>query len=275
MPKTPKTIPADQLITRLHEAFIALRLPVMAEQLKREVDEGPPEGDSRLGFLWRLVEPQWHRRQERTVERRIDEAAFPARKSLDGFDFAFQPKLDKDRVLELATLNFIRRGQNLILGGMSGTGKSHIAIALGHLACAAGFRTRYTTSADMLAKLHAALATGSLHEALKPYVRPDLLIIDEIGLDRAEKEQVADAQLFYKVIKPRYEEPRSMIITSNIQWDAWGSYLGDDLATVAILDRLIHQGYLITIDGPSYRAAEHSKLNARPAHGPATRPTEG
>lgn len=265
MPTTPKTIPNEALVDRLIDAFVALRLPVMAEQLKRELERGPLEGDSRLAFLWRLVEPQLHRRQERSVERRIDEAAFPARKSLDNFDFAFQPKLDKDRVLELATLDFVRRGRNLILGGMSGTGKSHIAIALGYLACAAGFRTRYTTSADMLVKLHAAIATGALNDAIKAYVRPDLLIIDEIGLDRAEKQQLADAQLFYKVVSARYEAPRSMIITSNIQWDAWGSYLGDDLATVAILDRIIHQGYLVTIDGPSYRAAEHSKLNARTA----------
>ena len=164
--------------------------------------------------------------------------------------------------MTLATLDFIHRGQNLLIGGMSGTGKSHIAIAIGHLACAAGIRTRYSTSADMLTALSASLATNTLSDALKPYIRPELLIIDELGLDRPERESLPDAQLFYKVIRPRYEAPRSTIITSNIAWDAWGTYLGDALASVAILDRLIHHGHLLTIDGPSYRAAEHSKLNA-------------
>lgn len=145
---------------------------------------------------------------------------------------------------------------------MSGTGKSHIAIAIAYLACAAGFRTRYTTSADMLADLSAALATGALSETLKQYTRPDLLLVDEVGLDRPERDSQPDAQLFYKVVRPRYESPRSTIITSNIDWDAWGTYLGDDLASVAILDRLIHHGHLLTIEGPSYRAAQHSKLNA-------------
>lgn len=234
----------------------------MAAQLELELERSALSGLGAVEFVWRLLEPQLLYRRERAVERRIDAARFPSRKSLDNFDFAFQPKLDRDRVLALATLDFIRRGQNLLIGGMSGTGKSHIAIAIGYLACAAGFRTRYTASADMLAELAAALATGGLADALKPYVNPELLIIDEVGLDRPELESQPDAQLFYKVIRPRYEAPRSTIITSNIDWEAWGSYLGDPLASVAILDRLIHHGHLIAIDGPSYRAAQHFKLNA-------------
>ena len=155
----------------------------MAERLDAQVAAGPLDDDSRLDFLWRLVEPQLTRRRERAVERRIDAARFPAHKSLDAFDFDFQPTLDRDRILELASLDFVRRGQNLLVAGMSGTGKSHICIAIGYLACAAGFRTRYTTSADMLAALNASLATGSLAQAIKPYVRPHLLVLDEVGLD--------------------------------------------------------------------------------------------
>lgn len=234
----------------------------MADGLDAQLERSTHAGQSALEFLWHLLEPQLLHRRERAVTRRIDAAKFPARKSLDNFDFAFQPKLDRERVLAFATLDFISRGQNLLIGGMSGTGKSHIAIALGYLACAAGFRTRYTTSADMLADLSASLAIGSLSDAVKPYIRPDLLIVDEVGLDRPEREAQPDAQLFYKVIRPRYDAPRSTIITSNIAWDAWGTYLGDDLASVAILDRLIHHGHLMTIEGPSYRAAQHTKLNA-------------
>ena len=181
---------------------------------------------------------------------------------LDGFDFSFQPNLRRERVLELGTLDFVRRGQNVLIAGMSGTGKSHICIALGHLACLAGFRTVYTTSADMLGTLHASLATHTLPAAIKPYLRAQLLIIDEVGLDRPERDRSRDAHLFYKVVSTRDENRRSTIITSNIAWDTWGEYLGDDVATVAILDRLVHHGHLVNIDGPSYRAAQHEKLNS-------------
>ncbi len=254
----------DELLERLRRALAELGLKVMAEQLDAEIEEGPPpnEPGTRMTFLWRLVEPQLRIRRERAVERRIKAARFPAHKSLDAFDFDFQPNLDRGRVMELAALDFVQRGQNLLVAGMSGTGKSHICIAIGYLACVAGFRTRYTTSAAMLQQLNAGLAVGGgVAEALKPFVRPELLIIDEVGLDRPERESTRDAQLFYRVVRARYERQRSTAITSNIDWDDWGNALGDDVATVAILDRLIHHGHLITIKGPSYRAAQHSKLN--------------
>ncbi len=250
----------DELLELIREALRELRLPEVVDQLDASVAEGA-DTDSRLQWLWRLLEPQLIGRRERAAERRIRDARFPSRKSLDNFDFNFQPKLDRQRVLEFATLDFIRRGQNLLVAGMSGTGKSHICIAIGYLACAAGIRTRYTTSADMLADLHASLATGSLVTAVKAYTRPQLLIVDEVGLDRPERERGRDAQLFYKVIRPRYQDTRSTVITSNIDWQAWGQYLGDDIATVAILDRLIEHGHLLTIEGPSWRGEQHRRLN--------------
>lgn len=256
-------IPVDaELLTKIREALSALRLPEMVAQLDVELQAGPRQGDTRLSLLWRLLDVQIRAKRERAVERRTRASRLPARKTLDGFDFAFQPNLSRDRVLELATLDFVRRGQNLLIGGKSGTGKSHICIALGHLACVSGFRTLYTTSAAMLAKLHASLASHELDEALKPYLRAQLLIIDEVGLDRPERDTTRDAHLFYKVIAPRYEQQAATVITSNIEWDDWGTYLGDDVATVAILDRLVHHGHLLTIDGPSYRAAQHQKLNS-------------
>ena len=257
----------DELVELLREALRELRLPEMAEQVDAAVADGSDDGN-RLLWLWRIVEPQLNRRRERAVERRIREAKFPCLKSLDNFDFNFQPNLDRHRVLELATLDFIRRGQNLLVAGMSGTGKSHICIALGYLACAAGIRTRYTTSADMLADLHASLATDSLAQAAKAYSRPELLIIDEVGLDRPERDNGRDAQLFYKVVRPRHQGAKATAITSNIDWEDWGGYLGDDIATVAILDRLVEHGHLLTINGPSWRSKQHKELNA--GHGDAS-----
>lgn len=166
--------------------------------------------------------------------------------------------------MELATLDFVRRGYNLLVGGMSGTGKSHLCISLGHLACADGYTVRYTTSADMLRALFAALATNRLADMIKPYVRSQLLIIDEVGLDRTELDRSRDAQLFYKVVQGRYDNGASTVITTNLDWDHWGNSLGGDyLATTALLDRLIHKGYLLKIEGPSWRAHQHKKLNQR------------
>ena len=252
----------DELLGRIRDALEQLRLKEMAAQLDVELSSGPRRGEDRLELLWRLVEPQIIARLQRSCQWRIRRAKLPAPKSFEGFNFDFQPELDRDRVMQLATLDFIRRGENLLVAGMSGTGKSHICIAIGYLACAAGIFTRYTTSAEMLSTLAASLATGTLAETLKKYTRPPLLIIDEVGLDRPEREATPDAQLFYKVVRPRHLASLSTALTSNIDWDDWGQYLGDEVATVAILDRLIEHGHLLTINGPSWRAREHAKLNA-------------
>lgn len=259
----PRETKPHELIEHIREALIELKLQEMAQQLDQELQKSQAAADTWLTRLWSLLAPQLTARRERSINYRIRRAKFPCFKSLDNFDFAFQKKLDKDRIDQLATLDFVKRGQNLLIAGMSGTGKSHICIALGHMACAAGYTTRYTTSADMLAELNAALVTDSLQEVTKQYAQPSLLIIDEVGLDRPERNATPDAQLFYRVISPRHSNARSTMITSNIDWEAWGKYLGDDVATVAILDRLIEHGHLITIDGPSYRAAQHTKLNAK------------
>jgi DNA replication protein DnaC len=267
-----KTTP-DTLLTQIRSALQELHLPEMQAALEQELSSESPSSGGRLDFVWRLIEPQLLARRYRSESWRVRRAKLPGLKTFDEFDFAFQPKLDRDRVLELATLDFVRRGQNLLVAGMSGTGKSHICIALGHLACTAGIRTRYTTSAEMLCALAASLAAGTLAQTLRAYTQPALLIIDEVGLDRPERETTPDAQLFYKVIRPRYQGTRSTLITSNIDWEKWGSYLGDDVATVAILDRLIEHGHLLRIDGPSWRGRKHAELNAsRPAKSPAAAP---
>jgi DNA replication protein DnaC len=251
------------LITRLIEALEELRLYDMAAALRRELDEGPRPDDNRLDFLWRLLEPQLRGLRERRIERRLKEARFPASKSLDAFDWAFNPTIDRELIEQLATLDFVRQGRNVLCAGMSGTGKSHVCLALGHLACAEGLHVRYTTSAAMLDKLYASLATHTLQRALRPYVRAQLLLIDEVGIDRPERDTDRDASLFYKVVQARYEAVRSTVLTTNIAWEDWVHYLGDERATSAILDRLVHRGYTLRFEGKSYRVAEHQRLNRR------------
>ena len=261
-PPTSKEVrkrPSDpQLLAQIVEGLDILRLPEMRRALEQALEEPEPHQD-RLAWLWRLLEPQLTQRLEGRIERRIKEARLPARKTFEAFDFAFQPSLDRDFILELASLRFLEPGKNLLLAGMSGTGKSHIALALAFCACSANRRVLYTTSADMLARLNASLADDSLVHAIKPYVRAELLVLDEVGLEQVERKEASRSGLMQKVLLPRYNEHRSTIITSNIPWEAWGDYLDDQLGATALIDRLLHRSHVIVINGPSYREWTHRK----------------
>jgi DNA replication protein DnaC len=221
--------------------------------------ESPSPGDDRLAWLWRLLEPQINRRIEGRFERRLRESRLPARKTFAQFDFPFQPELDRDLVMELATLRFVEQGKNILLAGFSGTGKSHIGMALCLNGCAENLRVLYTTSAAMLAELNASLADGTLEEAVKPYVGADLLMIDEVGMEQVERKDACRSGLMQKILLPRYNEQRSTIVTSNIDWDAWGDYLDDHLGATALIDRLLHHSHVIVIKGPSWRDHVHDQ----------------
>jgi DNA replication protein DnaC len=259
----PKTPSEQQLLARILEGLHVVRLPAMRRALEQALEEPEPHQD-RLAWLWRVLEPQVKQRLEGRVERRIRDAHLPARKTFEAFDFAFQPSLDRDFILELATLRFLEQGKNLLLAGMSGTGKSHIALALALCACSANRRVLYTTSADMLARLNASLADDSLVQAIKPYVRAELLVIDEVGLEQVERKEASRSGLMQKVLLPRYNEHRSSVITSNVPWQAWGDYLDDHLGATALIDRLLHRSHVIVINGPSYREWAHRKETESP-----------
>jgi DNA replication protein DnaC len=165
--------------------------------------------------------------------------------------------------MELATLGFVKRKQWLILAGSSGTGKSHIAKAILLLACQHLYRCRYVTASSMLRDLLSGLADDSLEDKLKSYVRPDILLIDEIGFDRLEQESNRNASLFFKVIEGRYCK-NTTILTTNIDFKALGQYLGDPVVTAALVDRMVHHAVIIHIEGPSYRMHESKQLNRLP-----------
>jgi DNA replication protein DnaC len=246
------------LLQQILEAIDTLKLPEMRRALL-EALESPSPGDDRLAWLWRLLEPQLHRRIENRFERRVSESRLPARKTFANFNFLFQPGLNRDLVMELATLNFVGQGKNILLAGMSGTGKSHIGMALCLNGCSSNLRVLYATSADMLAELNASLADGTLEQALKPYVNADLLMIDEVGMEQVERKDASRSGLVQKVLLPRYNERRSTIVTSNIDWDAWGEYLDDHLGATALIDRLLHHSHVIVIKGPSWRDHVHQE----------------
>ena len=266
---------AETTTASICAALDALRLPKVREALDAQLEK-PTEGLSRLEWLWTLIEPQITYRVERRIERRVREARLPVRKTLEAFDFDFQPTLDRDLVIELSTLRFLDHGTNILLAGMSGTGKIHIAMALALNACAANWRVRYTTSAEMLETLNASLADESLPKALKQYVVPELLLIDEVGMEQVERGTAMRAGLMQKVLLPGCHEHRSTIITSNIPWDGWGDYLDDRLGATALLDRLIHHSHVIVINGPSWREHEHKmEVEAARTNAAAAKPPRG
>lgn len=193
-------------------------------------------------------------KRERRVERRIDTSGLRERKTLEAFDWLFQPGLDKPLILELARLDFVRRAEDLVLTGKSGTGKSHILMALGLRACEQQLSVRYARCVDLLDDLYAGLADGTYPVRLRRWCAPELLIIDDVGLGQVKKreDEPTAAHTLFNLIDRRHARA-STAITSNIKLSQWGRYLGDATLAVAILDRLAMRAIRIDIDGPSYR----------------------
>ncbi len=252
--------PETQDTESIKSHLATLGLFNMLESFDQEMNRLQQGHLSPTQALHNLLEGEVQRRAERRIERRIRESKLPERKTLIQFDFDFQPTLDKSLVSELFTMRFVARRQGVVLAGGSGTGKSHLAKALALEACKHQYRVRYTTASDMLRELYASLADDSFEHQLKVYVRPELLVIDEVGFDRLEREDARNAALFFKVIDGRYEK-LSTILTTNIDFEQLGKYLGDPLVTTSIVDRLIHHSTVITINGPSWRHKKSNDLN--------------
>ena len=203
------------------------------------------------------------------IARRIQNSGLVEQKTLEAFDWDFQPSLDKALVLELARLDFVQRRDDLVITGKSGTGKSHILKALGLRACAQAVSLRYARCVDLLADLHAGLADNTYPQRLKAWARPDLLVIDDVGLGqvRQRDDEPTAAHTLFNLIDRRHGK-LSTAVTSNIDLRDWGRYLGDATVAAAILDRLAIHAIRIDIDGPSYR--QHVATE-RAGRRPATR----
>lgn len=257
MPRKTKS-----LRERVLDHFAALRIPLAEAELDRVLAAVDTEGLSALDVLDRLVGEQAARRRERSIKRRIDAARFAEHKTLETFDWNFNKSIRRDQYEQLATAEFVRRRANVVLVGQSGVGKSHLMQAVGLSACSLGYRVLYTTSAEMLLRLTAALADKSLTETLRYYAKWDLLLIDEFGFDRIEREECPQAaHLLYKVVDSRHQK-RSTILITNVDFDAWAAYLGDAPLAMAMLDRLVDAAIIIKIKGPSYRAKRSAQANA-------------
>jgi DNA replication protein DnaC len=234
--------------------FATLKIPLTAEQLDAVLARAERESLTHLEFAHRLIAEQAQQRRERSIARRIHEACFRELQTLAGFDWDFNAKaINRVQIEELATAAFIGRQDNLVIVGQSGVGKSRIIQAVGQSACVVGYRVRYTTSAGLLADLTARLADQTLPERVRYYARFDLLIIDEFGFDKIERGETPQAaNLLYKIIDARTQ--RSTALVANIDFDAWGDYLGDPPLAMAFLDRVVDGAIILKIKGKSYRA---------------------
>src|SRR5882672_11478786 len=242
--KTTKT--TTPLRDRCLSHCATLGIPLEGVALDELLSKAEKEGLSHLHFLDLLLGAQADARRERAVARRIREARFADSKTLEGFNWQFNPKaFDRVQIEELATGDFIRRCNNLIMVGWSGIGKSHIIQALGQKVCVQGFRVLYRTSAELLSDLTASLADKTLPARLRYYMRPDLLIIDEFGFDRIERTECPQAaHLLYKIVASRNQK-RSTALVTNVDFDKWGEYLSDGPLAMAFLDRLVEGAIIL------------------------------
>lgn len=243
--KAPAKPPIEARLKRL-------RLGYMAQAVEAQNTDSIRQKHSFLDFLDALVDGEIAARENKSLMKRVKAARFPVLKTLEEFDFDFQPKLDVKLVKTLATGAYIEKRENVIFVGQPGTGKSHLAVALGMKAVEQGHHVRFTTIQDLAADLRAAMADETTEEEIAAYVEPDLVILDELGFTPLDR-LLADA--FYRIIASRYERA-SLIVTSNKSFESWAEVFPDAVIASAVLDRLIHHAHLVPIVGESYRMKE-------------------
>jgi DNA replication protein DnaC len=240
----------DNLQARLDSDLAELKLLVIAQSYREVLDEAARKGSSFLELLALLIGMEQAAREQRALERRLREARLPKPKTLAEYDFKFPKRVPKAVILRLFDCDFIQQNECAVLIGPTGTGKSHLLTALGYTAAERGYSVRHTRVVDMINHLTAAQINGSLDKSLRIYVRPSLLLLDELGYLPIDKR---GADLLFQVVAARYEIG-SIVLTTNRTFKEWGTlFCEDNTLATALIDRLMHHGEAIVIQGDSFR----------------------
>jgi DNA replication protein DnaC len=244
-----------------------MKLDHLAAQLDGICEHAAHSDVDFKGFLTQALEAEWRGRYQKSVESRLKQARFPWVKTLEQFDYDFQPSIDRKAMRELAGLSFVERAQNVVLLGPPGVGKTHLAIGVGVKAVEAGYSVLFLTFETLMTRLVRARHENRLDRTLQQLTYPKLVILDELGYLPLSREE---ASLFFRLLVRRYERG-SLVVTSNKGFTDWGEVFNDQVLATAILDRLLHHATTVNIKGDSYRLREKRKaglFGRRPPQAP-------